>query len=279
MFPEQVAEQCFSLQAGVDNCAMSISVVLNEDGSMDDVQVMPSTVNPLYRLTYHETDDLLRDVTSEEEPELFALHNAALLRSQYRKRNGAVSIDLPDCKVVATFPDGVRSMPEVTVMPDRQESSPSQVLVTEMMVLAGEAMARFCSEHKIPAPYRGQADPVLPSEDELNELPPGPCRAMALRRRMTRSVTATGSPGRHAGLGLDGYVQFTSPIRRYGDLLAHFQVKAFLRGEEPPYDPKELASIMSRVASQQQDINRLDRECRNYWLAVYFSQQQRPGVS
>ena len=45
-------------------------------------------------------------------------------------------------------------------------------------------------------------------------MPPGPCQAVLLRMRMTRSVMATAVPLRHAGLGLEAYVQFTSPIRR-----------------------------------------------------------------
>ena len=45
-------------------------------------------------------------------------------------------------------------------------------------------------------------------------VPPGPCQAVMLRQRMTRSQTLTHAPLRHAGLGLDAYVQFTSPIRR-----------------------------------------------------------------
>ena len=76
----------------------------------------------------------------------------------------------------------------------------------------------------LPLPYRGQAAPVLPSEEELEALPPGLCRAVAVRNRMTRSVTTTAPGAAHAALGLPAYVQFTSPIRRYTDMLAHYQV-------------------------------------------------------
>lgn len=66
---------------------------------------------------------------------------------------------------------------------------------------------------------------VMPSEEEMAALPPGPCREVAVRNRMTRSVCTTSGPLPHAGLGLPGYVQATSPIRRYTDLLAHWQLK------------------------------------------------------
>lgn len=74
-------------------------------------------------------------------------------------------------------------------------------------------------------PFRGQAEVVMPSEEELAAAPEGICHETMIRSRMTRGVCATGGPLRHAGLGLSAYVQSTSPIRRYGDLLAHWQLK------------------------------------------------------
>ena len=77
----------------------------------------------------------------------------------------------------------------------------------------------------LPLPYRGQAAIVMPSEEELGAVPEGMCREYLIRSRMTRSVCTTSGPLPHAGLGLPGYVQATSPIRRYMDLLAHWQLK------------------------------------------------------
>lgn len=49
-------------------------------------------------------------------------------------------------------------------------------------------------------------------------------------------------------------------------------MKAFLRGEACPYTPKQLAEVMGRVASQQHDLAKVEREVREYWLSVYFHQ-------
>lgn len=77
----------------------------------------------------------------------------------------------------------------------------------------------------LPLPYRGQAAAVMPQKADLEAIPEGPCREHLVRGRMTRSVTTTGSPLPHFSLGLQRYCQSTSPIRRYADLLVHWQVK------------------------------------------------------
>ena len=66
---------------------------------------------------------------------------------------------------------------------------------------------------------------MLPTAERMGALPAGLCRAVALRACMTRSVVSVADPQPHAALGLPAYVQFTSPIRRYSDLLAHYQVR------------------------------------------------------
>lgn len=92
------------------------------------------------------------------------------------------------------------------------------------MILAGEAVGMLGAQRQLPLPYRGQEAPQLPAAEVLTGLPEGPCRGYALRRCMTRSVIE-GAPVRHASLALDAYVQFTSPIRRYSDMMAHFNLK------------------------------------------------------
>ncbi|KAI4340075.1 hypothetical protein MLD38_024947 [Melastoma candidum] len=70
-----------------------------------------------------------------------------------------------------------------------------------------------------------------------------------------------GKPIRHGVLGLPGHVQFTSPIRRYMDLLAHYQVKAFLRGETLPFTGGQLEGIASSVNMNAKMAKRLSNSC------------------
>jgi exoribonuclease-2 len=160
--------------------------------------------------------------------------------------------------------------PAVSVRAGDAQESPSRQLVAEMMILAGEAAARAGAALGVPLPYRGQPQPALPSAEEVAAVPEGPCRMALLRGCMTRSVTAADAPLRHAGLGLEAYAQVTSPIRRSGDLLAHWQLKAALRGAAPPLAAPALAAALSEVAATTQRVSRLERDAQSYWVAHYF---------
>jgi hypothetical protein len=102
------------------------------------------------------------------------------------------------------------------------------MLVAEMMILAGEAVGQLGAAASLPLPFRGQEAPQLPPEAVLSALPDGPVKGFALRKCMTRSVVSP-QPVRHASLALDAYVQVTSPIRRYTDIIAHFNLKVCIR--------------------------------------------------
>ncbi|KAL4445906.1 hypothetical protein ABPG77_009105 [Micractinium sp. CCAP 211/92] len=272
MFPKCLAEGPFSLRAGIPTAAISVGAQVGPDGALvaDSVEVVPTNVAPARRLTYIDADDIFEHCSQEEEGELFELLQIAQLRREHRLASGATEILMPESSVRV---EGAHTEePEVTIEEECQHESPSRQMVAEMMILAGEAVGELGRRLAVPLPYRGQAEPVLPEQEELDAVPPGPCQAVLLRQRMTRSITATVAPVRHAGLGLDAYVQFTSPIRRYGDLLAHWQLKAALRGEQPPLGADALSDTMDGVMATQQRLTKLERETESYWVAEYFRQ-------
>jgi exoribonuclease-2 len=78
------------------------------------------------------------------------------------------------------------------------------------------------------------------------------------------------TPVRHAGLGLETYSQVTSPIRRYSDLLAHFQIKAHLRGEQLPFSAQTLQETMQSVISTAQEATLVERQTNRYWGLEYL---------
>lgn len=105
-------------------------------------------------------------------------------------------------------------------------------MVAEAMILAGAVTAQFGIDRAIPLPFRSQLPADLPSPAQLDELPEGAVRFAAIKRCLSRGLMGT-KPAAHFSLGLPAYVQATSPIRRYGDLVVQRQILACLDGASP----------------------------------------------
>lgn len=259
MFPPALATGPMSLVQGKLCCALSFGVILDENGGVAEYTIHASTIKPTYRLTYEDVDEMLQ-LGIEAEPEIEAIAKAAQLRWKWRQSQGSISISMPE-GLIKVEGD------EITI--NVLDDSRSRQLVAEMMILAGEVAARYGQAHNLPLPFRGQPQPDLPSEEELLQLPAGPVRFCAMRRCMPKSEMGI-TPARHAGLGLNTYTQVTSPIRRYTDLLAHFQIKAHLRGEPLPFSAAELQEIMLSVTSAAYEATLVERQTNRYWALEYL---------
>lgn len=255
MFPSELATGPMSLVQGQVCSALSFGVILDETGGIEEYEIHSSLIKPTYRLTYDDVDEMLQ-LGVQNEPEIADLAQSSYLRRNWRKSQGSIQIKMPESVIK------VKDNEEVTI--ELIDSSPSRQLVAEMMILAGQIAGKYGTEHNLPLPYRGQPQPELPSEEELLKLPAGPTRFCALRSCMPRSEMSM-SPIRHASLGLESYVQVTSPIRRYTDLLSHFQIKAHLRGDELPFSREELQEIVYSVGSSSYEATLVERQTNRYW--------------
>ena len=260
MFPSELATGPMSLNQGEVCCALSFAVILDESGGVQDFSIHTSLIKATYRLTYDDVDEMLQwGVQAESELETIA--RWAKRREQWRQSQGAISIHMPESSIKVNGDGDVN----VYVL----EDSISRQLVAEMMILAGEVAARYGQKHGLPVPFRAQPQPELPPEGELLQLPAGPVRSCAIRRCMPRSELSI-TPARHASLGLDTYTQVTSPIRRYSDLLTHFQIKAHLRGADLPFSPDEVKDLMLTIASTVQEATLVERQTNRYWSLEFL---------
>ncbi|MEH2315083.1 ribonuclease catalytic domain-containing protein [Nostoc sp.] len=259
MFPEVLATGPMSLIQGRVCCALSFGIVLGTTGAVEDYSIHTSSIKPTYRLTYEDVDEMLQ-LRVQAEPEIAAIATWAQRRKAWRYAQGAISITMPEATIKVKGD-------EINI--DILDDSPSRQLVAEMMILAGEVAARYGKAHNIPLPFRGQPQPELPPDEELLLLPAGFVRACAMRRCMPKSEMSI-TPLRHAGLGLDTYTQATSPIRRYSDLLTHFQLKAHLRGEVLPFSAEQLKEVMMTVASITQEVTMVERQTNRYYALEYL---------
>lgn len=259
MFPEELATGPMSLIQGQVCCALSFGVILDEAGGIESYEIHASHIKPTYRLTYEDVDEML-ELGLKTEPELIAIANWAKQRQAWRMDQGAININLPESSIKV---DGEDITIEVL------DESQSRLLVSEMMILTGEVAARYGEENNLPIPFRSQPQPELPSEEELLALPTGWVRDSALRRCMPRSEMGI-IPARHSTLGLDHYSQATSPIRRYADLLVHFQLKAHLRGDPLPFTRDEMTELTQGVSTAAYEATMVERQTKRYWALEYL---------
>jgi exoribonuclease-2 len=258
MFPHRLTTGPFSLRAGERNAAWSIWVELDAQGAVAASGVQRSWVKPTYRLSYRDADELI-ELAPPQEADLLGLHALLELRRRWRQGQGAQLMDQLEGRIRVS--DGVAEL-EIT------EPGPSRNLVAEAMILAGAVVADLGSRQAMALPYRNQLPATLPSQAELSALPPGPVRHAAIKKCLGRGLTST-TPAPHFSLGLQAYVQATSPIRRYGDLLVQRQLLAHSQGLEP-LGADAMHDLINQMEIGIRQAIAISREDQRHWQQVWF---------
>ncbi len=254
ILPDWITDQ---LALGLQPVSPALSFALAPDsgGDFQLLEIVPSLVR-VTRVTYEAAETVLDDAPYRELAAITTRNRAR------RLAGGAVEIDLPEVKIRAAV-DGsvvIRPLPPLR----------SRQMVREAMLMTGEAIGRFAGERGIPLAYTVQEPPQEGARPPGDLAGAGPAAMWAQRRLMQRSRPST-APGRHAGLGLDVYVQATSPLRRYLDLLAHQQLRAYLRGETP----LDVAAVTLRIGTADAiagAVRAAERLSNQHWTLVYLLQ-------
>ena len=229
--------------------ALSFRLELDENAQVLDCQVM-KTIVYVKRYTYQQAEEL------KESPELKPLFEIARRNIEKRNRAGAVQISLPEVHIVADV-----QQKKVTI--ETEEHPESSIMVREMMLLAGEGAAKFAFKNSIPFVYVSQDSPDMPAE-----IPEGLAGEYRKRKCMKRrSVGVT--PSFHSGLGIGMYSQVTSPLRRYGDLISHIQLRKFLDGGELLDKDTMLMKISAGDAAGGAAV-KAERKSNLHWTLVYL---------
>jgi len=269
MFPPQLAHGPMSLRCGERSAAWSLWVELDSSGAVLADGFERSWIRPTYRLSYSDVDELI-ELAPPQEADLLAIHDLLKVRHRWRIAQGALNFEDPEGRIRCR---GERAELEVV------EASASRRLVAEAMVLAGSLVAERGLHEGLALPFRSQPSAELPTSAELDQLPCGPVRHAAIKRCLSRGLVGT-SPAPHFSLGLRAYVQATSPIRRYGDLLVQRQLLA-LRAGEPPMAEQDLTALLTELEGPLRQGLQIGREDQRHWLQVWFEQQEQrqwPGL-
>lgn len=231
--------------------ALSFRILLNSEGGIEECQVMKTIVN-VKRLTYQEADKI------KDSDELKPLFDIARKNIERRSKSGAVQITMPEIQIRL---EGEEKKVVITNHPHTESSE----MIREMMLLAGEGAAKFAFRNNIPFPFVSQEAPTIPED-----IPEGLAGQFRLRRCMRkRNVGVT--PGMHSGLGLALYSQVTSPLRRYSDLIAHQQLRAFIDGKKL-MDKDTMLMKISEGDAGAMAAKKAERNTNMHWTLVYLLQ-------
>jgi exoribonuclease-2 len=244
------------------------------------------------QVSYRGADEVLAGSTTHGAPAevvkaLQTLNRYAVTRRKYRESRGATIVQLPE--PVLRIQNGGK----VSLVLDNKESA-SRSLVEEMMILGGQVAAEYAKKHQIPMPYRVQeASEPQNSTSASSARASSPVKAASSNSnaasgsfvaRVMAAAQQTGSqkpafmdtiPRRHASIGLDAYVQATSPIRRYCDLLAHHQLKSHLRcpSDPLPFSSYDILTYRDVYESSVRQVEALQQSSVRYWLLKHLEER------
>ena len=285
MLPSRLSEDICSLNPGVDRMAFSVFFTMTEAGKVKSHEFHKTVIHSKRRFTYEDVQEILNTGKGDYLEELQLLEKVSVLLREDRFRHGGLDFETEEVR----FRLGKKGEP-LEVM--KKERLGSHRLIEEFMLLANRKVAEYLTKtfkegKKVPQPviYRVHDSPqeerviVLSNfvkkigyELKLNKGKEGPIvSAKALRellqkvhgtnveflvnelvlRCMSKAIY-TGENDGHYGLGFDHYTHFTSPIRRYPDLLVHrmlFEYEAFRkkRRRMPEARINELKGKLERV--------------------------------
>jgi exoribonuclease-2 len=143
------------------------------------------------------------------------------------------------------------------------QASPEHKMVSEWMIAANHAAARFCAEHALPCIYRVQESGGARENEEGSE---------GVNNFARPQSSLEMAP--HRDLGIDGYAQITSPLRRYSDLLVQRQIVAFLQNGAPVYSPEELSAHATAIEETARRIHKTEGKAEFYYKCVYLKQHR-----
>jgi ribonuclease R len=313
MLPPSLSEGVCSLKPGVNRLTMTVDIPVNDQGRPGTASFFPSLIRSRARLTYDDVHSLLtqrqegrkgRRMPGEIGDMLRRMEVFAGRLSLARADRGALDFDLPEAKVVVRggLPLEVKAAP-------RWES---HRLIEEFMLLANTAVAEFLSSRGFPFLFRIHEPPA---EDRMEEFEEAAAKLLKKartteRRDISSRLRAWAAEARggkyerfinmlllrslmlarygpeslgHFGLALTRYTHFTSPIRRYPDLIVHRVLKAALGDRDfAPYVRTIAAAgkeMGVHLSGQERDAMDAERDVERRAKALYISSRAEETFS
>ncbi|RKH29554.1 ribonuclease R [Corallococcus praedator] len=300
MLPERLSNGICSLRPDEDRLCMVADMTFDRQGTRRSSELYPAVMRSVARCTYNEVQDVLdgtdvphRNAFKPQFEQLMALARALM---GMRKARGAIDFDVPEHKVVL----GEDGLP---VRMEKRERKDSHRLIEECMLAANEAVATYFQDEGLPSVYRfhGEPDPEklaafatlaeaygfhLDVDDgvsskeldafitQLHGHPEQRALNQLLLRSMMQAIYTATRVG-HYGLAAENYLHFTSPIRRYPDLLVHRILKSVWarKGKRPSEaqlerEEERLEGMAQQCSERERAAMTVEREVVSFYAAL-----------
>jgi ribonuclease R len=278
MLPEELSNGICSLNPDVDRLTVTTEILFDKRGGVLEVLFYPSVIHSSARLTYSAVKEILVDGDPQAMgtyapliADLRLMEKLALRLMEKRRKRGSIDFDLPESEIVLDLQGG-------TLAIVKAERNLAHRIIEEFMLAANEAVASHIEEHAIPSLYRVHEPPdplklndfrefifnfgyelqmiednVSPRElqrllDQAEGKPEERMINEVLLRCMKQARYAAENLG-HFGLAAPSYTHFTSPIRRYPDLVVHRILKSAISGKLKERDLQLLDATLPEIAS------------------------------
>jgi ribonuclease R len=287
MLPEALSNELCSLKPNVDRLTKCVEFLISNDGRVLNTKFHSAVIHSKHRFSYQEVLKILQRAP-EENPIEQMLHHAHELAQKIRRtrfKNGSLELDFPEMKIRLDEHGKILRI-------EKNENDVSHQLIEEYMLLANEAVATQLMSKRTPAIYRIHEEPdarrlqeyrqeVLayhvpcgnlsqPAEiqkllQKLGTLPIGPALKIGFLKSLMRARYAV-EPLGHFGLAKKKYTHFTSPIRRYADLVVHRAL--FDKNAAKENALKQIAEHISVTERNSADAERDSKDVKLYAFLI-----------
>ncbi len=294
MLPEALSNELCSLKPNVDRLTKCVEFVIAQDGRVLHTQFHSAVIHSRRRFTYGQVLEILGRAPAADPIEAM-LHQAHELAQKIRRlrfKAGSLDLDFPETKIRLDEHGRVLRV-------ERNENDVSHQLIEEFMLLANEAVAARLMSQRTPAIYRIHEAPdarrlqeyrqevlchqvpcgnlTQPTEVQrllhrLRGLPIGPALKIGFLKSLMRARYAV-EPLGHYGLAKQKYTHFTSPIRRYADLVVH---RALF--DKPAAREAALKEIAEHISATERNSADAERDSKDVKLFAFLRAQLESGA-
>mgnify|MGYP000058918106 CR=1 FL=1 len=302
MLPEKLSNGLCSLQPNVDRYSLVCEMNVSASGKLSRYKFYSAVINSKARLTYNEVAKLLNSKdntiiknTPDVVPGIFSLHDLYKILRKSRDDRGAIDFDTVETQIITDEHNHIES-----IVPRHRNDA--HKLIEECMLLANVATAKFMIKHKKTSPFRVHSKPKeekmlalkkylgsqgihMPYGKDGSVTPQALSDMLAsvkdrknfddiqimTLRSMNQAIYSIDNDG-HFGLAYKEYTHFTSPIRRYPDLVVHRLIKSIIKEHKyggSDYKDSELANICDNASSQERNADGASKQVER-WLKCYF---------